>query len=254
MAAFRPDPPRPVSPVTPRTDAPRGIAAPVARVIEAFRRLPGIGPKSAQRLAYHLVRMPEAEAAELSEAITGVKQRIMLCETCADITEATTCHICTDPNRDRSTICVVEEPLDVAAFERTRTYDGLYHVLHGAISPTSGIAASDLKIKELLQRLQVDTANQTVTEVIVATNTNLDGEATAMYLQRAITPAGIKVTRPSPRPPLRHRHRIRRRRNAGAFVGVAGGDWLERGFRGDTPSPSPCEGEEGAVSTLHSLI
>ncbi len=195
MAAFRPDPPRTVSPVAPRTDAPRGVAAPVARVIEAFRRLPGIGPKSAQRLAYHLVRMPEAEAAELSEAITGVKQRIMLCETCADITEATICHICTDPNRDRSTICVVEEPLDVTAFERTRAYTGLYHVLHGAISPTSGIAASDLKIKELLQRLQADTSDQTVTEVIVATNTNLDGEATAMYLQRAIAPAGIKVTR-----------------------------------------------------------
>ena len=191
MAAFRPDPPRPVSPVAPPSDAPRGVAAPVARVIEAFRRLPGIGPKSAQRLAYHLVRMPETEAEELAEAITGVKQRIKLCQTCADITEQPTCHICQDLNRDRRTICVVEEPLDVTALERTRAYNGLYHVLHGAISPTSGISASDLKMKELLERLQ----DEDVGEVIVATNTNLDGEATAMYLQRAISPAGIKVTR-----------------------------------------------------------
>ena len=191
MSAFRPDPPRPITPVAPRTDTPRGVAAPVARVIEAFRRLPGIGPKSAQRLAYHLVRMPEAEANELAESITGVKLKIKLCLACADITEEPTCYICSDPKRDRAVICVVEEPLDVTAFERTRAYNGLYHVLHGAISPTSGIAASDLKIKELLQRLQDDT----VSEVIVATNTNLDGEATAMYLQRAISPAGIKVTR-----------------------------------------------------------
>lgn len=191
MAAFRPDPPRPITPAAPRSDAPGRVAAPVARVIEAFRRLPGIGPKSAQRLAYHLVRMPEAEASELSDAITGVKQRINLCQTCADITEEPICLICTDPNRDRSTICVVEEPLDVTALERTRAYNGLYHVLHGAISPTSGIAASDLKIKELLERLH----DETVSEVIIATNTNLDGEATAMYLQRSITPAGIKVTR-----------------------------------------------------------
>ncbi len=193
MPAFRPDPPRPITPVAPPTDTPRGVAAPVARVIEAFRRLPGIGPKSAQRLAYHLVRMSEAEASELAEAITGVKLRIKLCTTCADITEQPTCHICQDPNRDRTTICVVEEPLDVTALERTRAYNGLYHVLHGAISPTSGIAASDIKIKELLQRLNQEDSQ--VSEVIVATNTNLDGEATAMYLQRAITPAGIKVTR-----------------------------------------------------------
>ena len=195
MAAFRPDPPRPVSPVAPPSDAPRGVAAPVARVIEAFRRLPGIGPKSAQRLAYHLVRMPEAEASELSDAITGVKQRIRLCQGCADITEEPVCGICSNSNRDRTTICVVEEPLDVSAIERTRAYNGLYHVLHGAISPTSGISASDIKIKELLERLQDGAPDQSVSEVIVATNTNLDGEATAMYLQRAIGPAGIKVTR-----------------------------------------------------------
>ena len=191
MAAFRPDPPRSITPAAPPSDTPRGVAAPVARVIEAFRRLPGIGPKSAQRLAYHLVRMPEAEANELSEAITGVKQRIKLCQTCADITEEPICGICSNPSRDRTVVCVVEEPLDVTAIERTRSYNGLYHVLHGAISPTSGIAAADLKIKELLERLQ----DEPVDEVIVATNTNLDGEATAMYLQRAIAPAGIKVTR-----------------------------------------------------------
>ena len=191
MAAFRPDPPRPITPGAPRSDAPGRVSAPVARVIEALRRLPGIGPKSAQRLAYHLVRMPEAEASELSDAIIGIKQRIRLCQICADITEEPTCLICTDQNRDHSTICVVEEPLDVTALERTRAYNGLYHVLHGAISPTSGIAASDLKIRELLERLH----DETVNEVIVATNTNLDGEATAMYLQRSITPAGIRVTR-----------------------------------------------------------
>ncbi len=191
MSAFRPDPPRSVSPVAPRVPTSISVAAPIARVIEAFRRLPGIGPKSAQRLAYHLVRMPEAEANELSEAIIGVKSRIRLCESCADITEEEICGICTNPRRDRSTICVVEEPLDVTAIERTRAYRGLYHVLHGVISPTNGIGPRDIKISELLQRLR----DETVNEVIVATNTNLDGEATAMYLQNAISPAYIRVTR-----------------------------------------------------------
>ncbi len=191
MAAFRPDPPRRFSSARQQADAPRGIVAPLARVIESLRRLPGIGPKSAQRLAYYLIRMPEEDASELSEAILGIKQRIILCERCADITEEPVCAICMDPRRDRTLICVVEEPLDVVAFERTRRYHGLYHVLHGAISPTGGIGASDLKIKELLERIK----DESVKEVIVATNTNLDGEATAMYLQRAIGPAGIKVTR-----------------------------------------------------------
>ena len=192
MASFRPDRPRPVSPSSSvyRVQQP-AVVAPLTRVIEAFRRLPGIGPKSAQRLAYHLVRMPEAEALELSEAVLGVKSLIVLCEVCADITEESICNICKDSRRDRTQICVVEEPLDVASIERTRAYKGLYHVLHGAISPTNGIAASDLKIRELLERLRVDT----VSEVIVATNTNLDGEATAMYLHRVISPAGIRVTR-----------------------------------------------------------
>lgn len=192
MASFRPDHPKPISPSSSVYGRQQpAVVAPLARVIEAFRRLPGIGPKSAQRLAYHLVRMPEAEALELSEAVLGVKNLIVLCEVCADITEEPICSICKDSRRDRTQICVVEEPLDVASIERTRAYKGLYHVLHGAISPTNGIAASDLKIKELLERLRGDE----VSEVIVATNTNLDGEATAMYLHRAISPAGIRVTR-----------------------------------------------------------
>lgn len=192
MASFRPDHPKPISPSSSVYGRQQpAVVAPLARVIEAFRRLPGIGPKSAQRLAYHLVRMPEAEALELSEAVLGVKSLIVLCEVCADITEEAICSICKDSRRDRTQICVVEEPLDVASIERTRAYKGLYHVLHGAISPTNGIAASDLKIKELLERLRGDE----VSEVIVATNTNLDGEATAMYLHRAISPAGIRVTR-----------------------------------------------------------
>ena len=192
MASFRPDHPKPISPSSSVYGRQQpAVVAPLARVIEAFRRLPGIGPKSAQRLAYHLVRMPEAEALELSEAVLGVKSLIVLCEVCADITEEAICNICKDSRRDRTQICVVEEPLDVASIERTRAYKGLYHVLHGAISPTNGIAASDLKIKELLERLRGDE----VSEVIVATNTNLDGEATAMYLHRAISPAGIRVTR-----------------------------------------------------------
>ncbi len=194
MASFRPDPPRPMSPVYVSVGAGsrRSVAAPISRVIEAFRRLPGIGPKSAQRLAYHLVRMPEAEATELAEAVLGVKQRIVLCAVCADITEENLCAICSDDARDHSMICVVEEPLDVATIERNRTFHGLYHVLHGSISPTNGIAASDLKIRELLERLR---NSDEVVEVVVATNTDLDGEATAMYLKRSIAPSGIRVTR-----------------------------------------------------------
>ncbi len=191
MASFRPDPPRPMSPASIAAGPRRGVAAPISRVIEAFRRLPGIGPKSAQRLAYHLVRMPEAEAAELAEAVLGVKQRIVLCVVCADITEERVCAICSDDSRDRSMICVVEEPLDVVTIERTRTFQGRYHVLHGSISPTNGIAASDLKIRELLERLR----NEEVEEVVVATNTDLDGEATAMFLHRSIVRSGIRVTR-----------------------------------------------------------
>ena len=163
----------------------------VARLIDAFRKLPGIGPKTAQRLTYYMIRMPRDEAEEISEALLAIKDRIVLCETCQNITEISPCEICSGPARDRTRICVVEEPLDALAIERTRVYKGLYHVLHGVISPVNGIGADDLKMKELIERLR----DGEVTEIILATNPNLEGEATAMYLQRLITPLGLTVTR-----------------------------------------------------------
>ena len=167
------------------------LAEPVARLIEEFNRLPGIGPKSAQRLTYFLLRMPAEQARSLAEAILNVKEKISFCSVCYNITEADPCLICRTDARDRSMICVVEEPLDILALERTRQYPGLYHVLLGVISPMDGIGPDDLKIEELLARLQ----DGSVKEVILATNPNLEGEATAMYLQRLIAPLGIKVTR-----------------------------------------------------------
>ncbi|MBI2908192.1 MAG: recombination protein RecR [Chloroflexi bacterium] len=164
---------------------------PVARLIEEFHRLPGIGPKSAQRLTYHLLRMPEAQARALSEAILAVKEQVILCSVCQNITDVDPCAVCTGQERDRSKICVVEEPLDILALERTRAYSGLYHVLHGAISPMDGIGPEELKIRELLARLN----NGAVQEIVLATNPNLEGEATAMYLQRLIAPLGIRLTR-----------------------------------------------------------
>ncbi len=166
-------------------------AQPVSRLIEEFHKLPGIGPKSAQRLTYHLVRMPEEEARALAEAILAVKDKIVLCSTCQNITDSDPCLICQGEGRDRTKICVVEEPLDILALERTREYKGLYHVLHGVISPMDGIGPDDLKIKELLARLQ----GGVVEEVILATNPNLEGEATAMYLHRMLAPLGVRVTR-----------------------------------------------------------
>ncbi len=166
-------------------------AAPVARLIQEFHKLPGIGSKSAQRLAYYLVRMPEEEAKSLAQAVLAVKERILLCSECQNISEQDPCPICKDPNRDVSTICLLEEPLDVLAMERTHAYNGLYHVLHGAISPINGITAEDLKIRELLERLR----DSTVKEIILATNPNLEGEATAMYLQKLISPLVERTTR-----------------------------------------------------------
>ena len=166
-------------------------AAPVARLIQEFHKLPGIGSKSAQRLAYYLVRMPEEEARSLAEAVLAVKERIILCSECQNISEQDPCPICKDPNRDVSTICLLEEPLDVLAMERTHAYKGLYHVLHGAISPINGISAEDLKIRELLERLK----DSTVKEIILATNPNLEGEATAMYVQKLISPLVERITR-----------------------------------------------------------
>jgi len=163
----------------------------VARLIEEFHKLPGIGPKSAQRLAYHLLRMPAAQARTLAEAIVDVKERIVLCSACQNVTEIQPCRICTDPGRERSLICVVEEPLDILALERTGTYRGLYHVLHGVISPMDGIGPEELKVQELLQRLRSDE----VREIILATNPNIEGDATAMYLGRLLRPLGPRVTR-----------------------------------------------------------
>jgi recombination protein RecR len=166
-------------------------AEPIARLIEELNRLPGIGPKSAQRLTFYLLRAPTEQVEALAEAIKAIKQKLRLCSICLNITDADPCTICTDPERDHTQICVVEEPIDILPLERTRKYRGLYHVLHGVISPSEGIGPDDLKVKELLSRLQ----GRKVTEVILATNPNLEGEATAMYLQRLIAPLGIKVTR-----------------------------------------------------------
>jgi len=166
-------------------------AEPVSRLIEEFHKLPGIGPKTAQRLTYHLLRMPENQARLLAEAILEVKQKIVLCPICFNITEQEPCVICRNPERDVTRICVVEEPLDVLAIERTRGYKGLYHVLHGTISPMDGIGPEDLRIKELLARLN----NDVVQEIILATNPNLEGEATAMYVRRLVGSSGIRVTR-----------------------------------------------------------
>ncbi|HID85888.1 MAG TPA: recombination protein RecR [Anaerolineae bacterium] len=167
------------------------VAQPVARLIEEFSRLPGIGPKTASRLTFYLLRAPKEQALALAEALRELKERIVYCSRCFNITVENPCPICSDAERDPSIVCVVEEPLDVLAIERTREYRGLYHVLHGAISPVEGIGPSDLRIEELLQRLRVEP----VKEVILATNPNLEGEATAMYLERLIKPLGVRVTR-----------------------------------------------------------
>ena len=164
---------------------------PVARLIEEFSRLPGIGPKTASRLTFFLLRSSAEQAASLAEALTQMRERITFCSTCFNITEESPCPICQDEGRDRSLICVVEEPLDVLAIERTREYRGLYHVLHGTISPMEGIGPEDLKIRELITRLQAER----VEEVILATNPSLEGEATAMYLHRQLVPLGVRVTR-----------------------------------------------------------
>ena len=171
----------------------RTTAAPVARLVDEFHRLPGIGPKTAQRLAYYLIRMPEEQARSLAEAVLAVKEQVVLCSRCYNITEVDPCAICGDPARDQATLCVVEEPLDAVALERTDTYQGLYHVLHGVISPMNGIGPDQLKIQPLMERLR---AGQ-VREVILATNPNLEGEATAMYINRLVAPLGLSVTRPA---------------------------------------------------------
>jgi recombination protein RecR len=164
---------------------------PVTRLIEAFAQLPGIGPKTASRLTFYLLRRPAEQTEGLAEALRDLKQRIVFCQSCFNITETSPCAICQDEGRDRAVLCVVEEPLDVLAIERTGEFKGLYHVLHGAISPVEGIGPDELRINELLARLKAGE----IREVLLATNPNLEGEATAMYLARQIQPLGVRVTR-----------------------------------------------------------
>ena len=176
------------------------LAQPVTNLIDAFGRLPGIGPKSASRLAYFLLRSDEEIALTLATALQELKANTLFCHTCHNIADRDPCAICGNHQRDRSIICVVEEPLDVQAIERTGTYHGLYHVLHGAISPVEGIGPDDLKLQELLDRLRQghvgDLNDVTMTqELLLATNPNLEGEATAMYIARLIKPLGVRVTR-----------------------------------------------------------
>ncbi len=166
---------------------------PVAKLIEEFGRLPGIGPKSASRLTFHMLRSPREQAIALAEAILEVKERVTLCSVCFNTTEADPCGICAAHDRDRTQICVVEEPLDVLALERTGEYKGLYHVLHGAIAPSEGIGPQKLRIKELTVRVGRDLTGGG--EIILATNHDVPGNATAMYLFRELSPLGVKVTR-----------------------------------------------------------
>lgn len=164
---------------------------PVTRLIEAFAQLPGIGPKTASRLTFYLLRRPAEQAEALAEALRDLKQKTVFCSSCFNITEQSPCAVCRDDARDRSIICVVEEPLDVLAIDRTGEFKGLYHVLHGSISPVDGIGPDELRIGELMDRLK----DEPVQEVLLATNPNLEGEATAMYVARLIQPLGIRVTR-----------------------------------------------------------
>ena len=171
------------------------LIEPVAKLIEAFNRLPGIGPKTAQRLTYHLLRAPDAEARALASALVAVREEVMFCERCFNISDAPLCPICRDPGRDLARLCVVEEPLDVLALERTGVFHGLYHVLHGAISPIDGIGPDRLHIAELISRVDEAAASTPFTEVILATNPTLEGEATAMYLDERLAGKVGSVTR-----------------------------------------------------------
>jgi recombination protein RecR len=164
---------------------------PLARLVEQLQKLPGIGAKGAQRLAFHILKNPRDEAERLCEAIRDVKERVTYCSTCNNITEADPCAFCTSPSRDQRLICVVEEPQNVSVVEKTREFRGLYHVLMGVLSPLQGVGPDDLKIKSLLARV----ANGGVEEVILATNPTVEGEATALYLARLLKPLGVRVTR-----------------------------------------------------------
>ena len=162
----------------------------ISRLIEQLGRLPGIGPKSAQRLAFHIISMPKDQVKELADAITDARENVRYCKICGTLTDQEICPICSDPSRDHRQIMVVENSRDLAAYEKTQKYSGVYHVLHGAISPMMGIGPEAIRLKELMQRLAGD-----VGEVIIATNSSLEGETTAMYISKLIKPTGIKVTR-----------------------------------------------------------
>lgn len=164
---------------------------PLANLYEQLRRLPGVGSKTAMRLTYHIIDMPADDVQQLAQALTNAKQQIHYCKQCFNITDAEVCEICGDASRDHYTVCVVEQPQDIAAMERSHGYKGLYHVLHGVLSPLDGIGPDDLRIRELFQRLQ----RESVTEVILATNSDVEGEATATYLAQLLKPAGITVSR-----------------------------------------------------------
>ncbi|WP_163651783.1 recombination mediator RecR [Listeria sp. PSOL-1] len=164
---------------------------PITKLMDSFMKLPGIGPKSAARLAFYVLNMKEDDVLEFAKSLVDVKRDLTFCSVCGHITDKDPCYICADSSRDRGIICVVEEPKDVIAMEKMRDYNGLYHVLHGTISPMDGIGPEDIHIPDLLKRLQDDA----VEEVILATNPNVEGEATAMYISRLIKPSGIKVTR-----------------------------------------------------------
>ena len=163
----------------------------MANLYEQLRRLPGVGSKTAMRLAYHIIDMPEGEVQQLAEALSNAKKSIHYCSQCFNLTDGEKCAICSDPSRDNFTICVVEQPQDIAAMERSHGYNGLYHVLHGVLSPLDGIGPDKLKIRELFQRLQ----RESISEIIIATNSDVEGEATATYLAQLLKPIGITVSR-----------------------------------------------------------
>lgn len=164
---------------------------PLANLYEQLRRLPGIGSKTAMRLAYHIIDMSAEDVRQLAAALHGAKESIHYCRCCYNLTDGDLCEICSDNSRDRFTICVVEQPQDIAAMERSRGYRGLYHVLHGVLSPLDGIGPENLRIRELFQRLQ----RESISEIIIATNSDVEGEATAAYLAQLLKPVGIKVSR-----------------------------------------------------------
>ena len=163
----------------------------MANLYEQLRRLPGVGSKTAMRLAYHIIDMPEGEVQQLAEALSSAKKSIHYCSQCYNLTDGEKCAICSDPSCDSFTICVVEQPQDIAAMERSHGYNGLYHVLHGVLSPLDGVGPDKLKIRELFQRLQ----QESISEIIIATNSDVEGEATATYLAQLLKPIGITVSR-----------------------------------------------------------